>query len=231
MESDDASFASQSAESPVPPDVQHCAGGNAGERFQFVHKGFWFAEAAVPRASAWSLGGRNARRGSWSSSQPSVSTRFVSRHFGQHSSESGRFGSHSTTWPASTRDADVSSQSPAHRHRLVWQMTSKRPPPEKLDMQTVDTQCRLLFQFLTSLLRFRSGWFANHALQATSAPPICAPSFSPFTSFLSAQAALPGQPCLSLSRSGTSPIVLSRRHWPLASVGLWTFQTSGLCRP
>ena len=40
-------------------------------------------------------------------------------------------------------------------------------PPEKLDMQTVDTQCRLLFQFLTSLLRFRSGWFANHALQRT----------------------------------------------------------------
>ena len=44
------------------------------------------------------------------------------------------------------------------------------PPPEKLDMQTVDTQCRLLFQFLTSLLRFRSGWFANHALQRTAAP-------------------------------------------------------------
>ena len=51
------------------------------------------------------------------------------------------------------------------RHYDVHEMT----PPEKLDMQTVDTQCRLLFQFLTSLLRFRSGWFANHALQRTAA--------------------------------------------------------------
>jgi hypothetical protein len=38
------------------------------------------------------------------------------------------------------------------------------PPPEKLDAQVIDRQGWLPFQFLTSLLRFRSGWFANHAL-------------------------------------------------------------------
>lgn len=38
-------------------------------------------------------------------------------------------------------------------------------PPEKLDMQNVDVQRRLPFQFLTSLLLGRRGWFANHALQ------------------------------------------------------------------
>ena len=38
-------------------------------------------------------------------------------------------------------------------------------PPEELDMQTVDREHWLPFQFLASLLRFRSGWFANHALQ------------------------------------------------------------------
>ena len=37
-------------------------------------------------------------------------------------------------------------------------------PPEELDMQIVDMERWLPFQFLTSLLRFRSGWFANHAL-------------------------------------------------------------------
>ena len=31
-------------------------------------------------------------------------------------------------------------------------------------MQTVDMERWLPFQFLTSLLRFGSGWFANHAL-------------------------------------------------------------------
>ena len=39
------------------------------------------------------------------------------------------------------------------------------PPPEKLDMQTVDYQQNWPFKFLTSLLHFTSGWFANHALQ------------------------------------------------------------------
>ncbi len=36
-------------------------------------------------------------------------------------------------------------------------------PPEKLDAQVVDMQRRWPFQFLTSLLRRRGGWFANHA--------------------------------------------------------------------
>jgi hypothetical protein len=40
-------------------------------------------------------------------------------------------------------------------------------PPEKLDMQTVDVQSTLPFQFLTSLLRVRRGWFANHVPQRT----------------------------------------------------------------
>lgn len=39
--------------------------------------------------------------------------------------------------------------------------------PEKLDMQAVDFQRPLPFQFLPSLLRLRSGWFANHALEPT----------------------------------------------------------------
>jgi len=38
-------------------------------------------------------------------------------------------------------------------------------PPEKLDTQAVDRQRGLPFQFLTSLLRFGSDWFANHALK------------------------------------------------------------------
>jgi len=41
-------------------------------------------------------------------------------------------------------------------------------PPEELDMQTADMERWLPFQFLTSLLRFTSGWFANHALQRTA---------------------------------------------------------------
>ena len=44
-------------------------------------------------------------------------------------------------------------------------MRSDLWPPEKLDVQVVDMQCGLLFQFLTSLLPVRRGWFANHALQ------------------------------------------------------------------
>jgi hypothetical protein len=39
------------------------------------------------------------------------------------------------------------------------------PSPEELDMQTVDMERLLPFQFLTSLLLVRRGWFANHALQ------------------------------------------------------------------
>ena len=35
------------------------------------------------------------------------------------------------------------------------------PPPEKLDAQTVDMQRSDQVSFLTSLLHFRSGWFAN----------------------------------------------------------------------
>jgi len=42
---------------------------------------------------------------------------------------------------------------------------NQQSPPEKLAMQVIDMQRCLPFQFLTSLLRFRSGWFANHALQ------------------------------------------------------------------
>lgn len=37
--------------------------------------------------------------------------------------------------------------------------------PEELDMQVPDKQCGVEFQLFTSLLRFGSGWFANHALQ------------------------------------------------------------------
>ena len=40
-------------------------------------------------------------------------------------------------------------------------------PPEELDMQTLARERWLPLQFLTSLLHFRSGWFANHALQRT----------------------------------------------------------------
>ena len=36
-------------------------------------------------------------------------------------------------------------------------------PPEELDMQTVAMERWLPFQFLTSLLLVRRGWFANQA--------------------------------------------------------------------
>ena len=42
-----------------------------------------------------------------------------------------------------------------------------RLPPEKLVAQTVDSQHTMPFQFLTSLLLVRRGWFANKALQRT----------------------------------------------------------------
>ena len=42
-------------------------------------------------------------------------------------------------------------------------------PPEELDAQVSDKQCGVEFQLFTSLLRFGSGWFANHALQRTAA--------------------------------------------------------------
>ena len=38
-------------------------------------------------------------------------------------------------------------------------------PPDKLDTQAPDNQGGVEFQFFTSLLRFRSGWFANIALE------------------------------------------------------------------
>lgn len=38
--------------------------------------------------------------------------------------------------------------------------------PEELDMQAVDIERWLPFQFLTSLLRFGSGWFANQPLKS-----------------------------------------------------------------
>ena len=41
------------------------------------------------------------------------------------------------------------------------------PPPEELDVQTVDMERWAPFQFLTSLLPAKRGWFANHALQRT----------------------------------------------------------------
>src|SRR5690349_12552661 len=44
-------------------------------------------------------------------------------------------------------------------------MDMPTPPPEELDMQTVDMERKSALQFLASLLRFRSGWFAKHALQ------------------------------------------------------------------
>jgi hypothetical protein len=39
--------------------------------------------------------------------------------------------------------------------------------PEELDMQAIDYQPNYPAKFLTSLLRFGSGWFANNALQRT----------------------------------------------------------------
>jgi len=40
-------------------------------------------------------------------------------------------------------------------------------PPEKLDAQMTANVQLGTFQFLISLLHFRSGWGANHALQRT----------------------------------------------------------------
>ena len=37
--------------------------------------------------------------------------------------------------------------------------------PEELDTQVPDKQCGVAFQLFASLLRFGSGWFANHALR------------------------------------------------------------------
>ncbi len=42
-------------------------------------------------------------------------------------------------------------------------------PPEELDTQVPEKQASVGFQLFTSLLRFGSGWFANHALQPTRA--------------------------------------------------------------
>jgi hypothetical protein len=44
----------------------------------------------------------------------------------------------------------------------------KSPPPEELDTQVPEQQCCVRIQFFTSLLRFGSGWFANHSLQRTT---------------------------------------------------------------
>jgi len=41
-------------------------------------------------------------------------------------------------------------------------------PPEEPTMQTVDMGRWLPFKFLRSLLRFGSGWFANHALHCSA---------------------------------------------------------------
>jgi len=44
-----------------------------------------------------------------------------------------------------------------------------RSLPEELDTEVPDKQGSAEFQLFTSLLRFGSGWFANHALQRTAA--------------------------------------------------------------
>ena len=44
-------------------------------------------------------------------------------------------------------------------------------PPEKLDAQIVAKTRLGFFQFLTSLFRFGSGWFANRALPRTRPSP------------------------------------------------------------
>jgi len=40
-------------------------------------------------------------------------------------------------------------------------------PPEELDAQVPDKQGSVEFQLFPSLLRFGSGWFANHLLHLT----------------------------------------------------------------
>jgi hypothetical protein len=51
---------------------------------------------------------------------------------------------------------------------------------EELDTQVPDKQCGVEFQLFTSLLRFRSGWFANHALR-TAAGAISSPRTAGFS--------------------------------------------------
>ncbi|NOS69381.1 MAG: hypothetical protein HOP33_05550 [Verrucomicrobia bacterium] len=41
-------------------------------------------------------------------------------------------------------------------------------PPEELDAQVAGKQCGVEFQLFTSLLRFGSGWFANHSLASNA---------------------------------------------------------------
>ena len=61
--------------------------------------------------------------------------------------------------------------------------------PEDLDAQTPDNEGSDAFQLFTSLLRFRSGWFANHALRTAGSGFSSASRFT-FT----------GPPSLSLGR-------------------------------
>jgi hypothetical protein len=58
---------------------------------------------------------------------------------------------------------------PCLLHTLTIGHMQRVSPPEKLAAQTVDSQHSMPFQFFTSLPRFRSGWFANKALQRTAA--------------------------------------------------------------
>ena len=58
-------------------------------------------------------------------------------------------------------------------------------PPEKLDAQTIDMQRSGQFLFLTSLLHFRSGWFANHALRQPGHRATVAIHASPWAGSLS----------------------------------------------
>ena len=70
---------------------------------------------------------------------------------------------------------------PVDRSWRLKRRFSQLPAPEELDTQAPDKQCGVEFQLFTSLLRFRSGWFANHALQRTrrerrgwqSVRPVC----------------------------------------------------------
>jgi hypothetical protein len=52
--------------------------------------------------------------------------------------------------------------------RLALEMRTR--PPEKLDAQATANMPLHFSQFLRSLLRFRSGWSANHALQRLTRP-------------------------------------------------------------
>ena len=44
--------------------------------------------------------------------------------------------------------------------RSHYKFHDEMPPPDKLDTQVPDEQCGARSQLITSLLRFRSGWFA-----------------------------------------------------------------------